>query len=119
MGSKFFDDVTGGIHIDEDAEDRSTLRGYGIGIVNSDDFGSDEEVTEFLSDFRDYLFTGSNKSNRLKCKWDSLYDIDCEAIFDRKTKGITFKNIIVRFDELDYIRINVSDVDITDGTMIV
>lgn len=117
MGSRFFDSVVGNIDLEE--EDRPSLSSsYGIIVANNEDFPDEEEFINRLESFREYLTTNEEQSKKLICRADDSEHIDCEFVFDKKLDKVKFNNIIIRFDDNDYVRIQTDSVRIDGNELI-
>lgn len=116
MESKFFEDTEGSI--EESPRKKPEVKSsYGISILNVDDFGHDEAVVSFLESARSNLFHDACEFKKLICKADAKNDLDCEFVFDRSAKDVDFKNILVRYDDLDFLKAQTDNVTIRDGVL--
>lgn len=113
--SKFFEDDIGEISIKEKAEGESD---FGIAVANPGDFGESREIKQFLSRFMDDLKSGEHQSKRFICKSENSSDVECEALFDETSADVTFKNMVIRYEDLDRINVYTDEVKESDGELI-
>lgn len=117
LPGKYFKKTYGNLDIVEEKEDK-LKETYGISIVNEDDFGEkNQDISELLESIRQGLVNTEKSIKEFKCKAEGKKDIDCEFVFDKNVGDFKFKNIISRFEDADYIRIQTDKVNIIDGEL--
>lgn len=118
--SKFFEENIGNIDISEESEGSEKTDKFGVAIINSDDFGENNpKITKFLLKFRKNITSGQHNSRKIICKAEDKNDIVCEATFDKKLGNINFRNILVRFQDMDHVKIYTDSVDKEEETLVI
>lgn len=128
MKSRFFEGTKGKV---ERSPAHKLEAGGLISIVNKDDFQDDPMIVGSLGQLRENL-NSSNDFKRMVCEPEEEGDdqFTCEAVGDFRARehapmkveefldvGTFMRDVVVRFSDMDQVRIKTDTVDFEDGEL--